>query len=300
MRNIVLIVLFSGLCLTANAADRPHLSGNLSVDLMERAPSPDTATRESGAPKKSVPRAVLYSAIVPGAGQAYVGNWWSAAAFFSAEVLGLTAAIMYNGDGNKQTDFFQNYADGNISTGSDYVAKWDVVKYATWINNYLGLNFPKDDTARIYINPNSTLKPWERVDWSQLNTLEKKIGDNNSSSGFSHTLPTHGQQQYYEEIGKYPQYGHGWDDADAADLTHSETTPPHLLYYSGERGKANRLYSASTVAVILVMLNHLVSAIEAAISSHSYNQSIQVGYSTDRYADGNFGLYPKVDFHIGF
>ncbi len=282
----------------ASAHDSRPMSGNPGIDLMQETALSDTLQSQTVHQKKSMLLAIGASAILPGAGQAYVGNWWRAAAFFTAEVAGVTAALVYNNAANKQTIFFQNYADGDIDPGAGYTAKWDVVKYAEWVNQYVVQMHI--DSAQVQISTDNTKVPWSRVNWDQLNKLEKEIGDNNAASGFSHTLPHHGDQQYYELIGKYPQFGHGWDDANALDLSSSEVRTPHLLYYSAERGKANDLYSYSTWATIAVILNHLGSAIEAAISSHAYNKTVQVGFRPETYADGTMGISPCVDFRIGF
>lgn len=275
------------------------LSGNPGLDLMRTSTLADSVQTTSGMQKKSGPYATLASALFPGAGQAYLGNWWRAAAFFTAEVVGVTATLVYTNAGNKQTTYFQNYADWNIDqTGTEYHARWDVVKYAEWVNAYvLQMHI---DSAQISISSDGTQKPWDRVNWQQMNTLEKRIGDFNASTGFSHTLPKHGDQQYYEEIGKYPQYGHGWDDANALDLTNSEVRTEHLLYYSAERGKANNLFAAATWATVGILLNHIVSAIEAATSAHTYNKTVQLGFRPENLADGTFGLRPTVDFRIVF
>jgi len=44
------------------------------------------------------------------------------------------------------------------------------------------------------------------VNLGELNRLEGDLG-----GYYSHQLPPHGEQ-YYEEIGKYPQFNVGWDD----------------------------------------------------------------------------------------
>ncbi len=65
-----------------------------------------------------------------------------------------------------------------------------------------GLNTYQD--ANIQINPDETLPPWERVNWNELNAM--------TETGVHIHLPPHGEQQYYELIGKYHQYSSGWND----------------------------------------------------------------------------------------
>ena len=198
MLRTTFIIFISTIALSANATDRP-LTGNLSVDLLQRTDINDSIRSEVRGPRKSPLVAVLASALVPGAGQAYVGNWLHAAAFFVADVLGIAVAMHYNSRGNDETNAFQNFADENILKSGGYNSRWSVVKYAQWIDDFLGA--PKlNDSIRVWINPNVNLKPWERVNWDTMQILETQIG-RNPSTGFSHTLPNHGNQQYYEEIG---------------------------------------------------------------------------------------------------
>ena len=70
---------------------------------------------------------------------------------------------------------------------------WSVVDYAEYLNSR---------GAAVEINPDQLLPPWERiVSWSQLNAAEEEYAELGS-----HKLPPHGEQQYYELIGKYHQY----------------------------------------------------------------------------------------------
>ncbi len=48
------------------------------------------------------------------------------------------------------------------------------------------------------------------MNFQKLNYYESQIGK--EGSGFTHKLPPHGDQQYFELIGKYYQYNPGWND----------------------------------------------------------------------------------------
>jgi hypothetical protein len=274
MRIPITFVVLIAACTSTTAmphAGAPRATGNASIDLASSPTMPDSLNPRSPLHWSSS-RAILYSAILPGAGQAYVGEWWKAALFFGVEVAGVTGAIVYNARGNSQTERFQNYADEN----------WSAVRYAQYVNAFVAqYNL---DSQRIAIDPSATKKPWERVDWETMNKLEKKIGNFNQATGYSHTLPPHGDQQYFEEIGKFPQYGHGWNDDPSPDhlgISDARVITNNLQYYAGERGKANNLYSASTTATIVVLLNHVVSAIEAGFSARAHNRSIQLGFRSE-------------------
>ncbi len=106
--------------------------------------------------------------------------------------------------------------------------------------------------------------------------MEREIG-----GFYSHTLPPYGEQQYFELIGKYPQFNQGWDDANlslpADYFVIKANLTPRYLYYSEERGLANDYYRSATTFVTVAIVNHVVSAIDAAWSTSSYNRAVAEG-----------------------
>ena len=205
--------------------------------------------------KKSAVKAGLFSLIIPGAGQAYNGDYWLTAAFVALETTFITYAVIYNNKGNNQTDAFQNFADQH----------WSVKRYAHWtLDNLQHLNgsLNKNDYNVFDNNGN--------VIWSELHRLETDIG-----GGYTHNLPDYGEQQYYELIGKYSQYSHGWDDSNQND-TDYHILSPRFLSYSGMRGEANDLYTISSRAIAGIYINHVLSALEAAWGASRFNDKLSV------------------------
>jgi hypothetical protein len=195
--------------------------------------------------KKSPVLAAVLSGVIPGAGEFYSHSYLISSAFFAAEVVSWILNVSYNRRGDRATGEFQTYADAN----------WSVVRYADYLN--------KNEGCDISINPNENLPPWQRVSWAQINFWEDTLG-----GFFSHKLPPHGDQQYYELIGKYPQYNPGWDDGGGPI---SETNiSPHFKSYSLMRGYANDLYSKARTALVVVVINHVLSAADAAWSATRY------------------------------
>ena len=191
----------------------------------------------------------VFSAIIPGAGQVYNEDWWIAGIFLAAEVVLITTAITYENKGDEQTESFEMYADEN----------WSVVDYAEWLAQYEGA-----DITKIVISNDESLPPWERVDWDELNAAETG----------SHNLPPHGEQQYYEVIGKYHQYSSGWNDFTGG--SNKELISPNFTYYAGERGTANDYYNTSSTAVVGIYINHLLSAAEAVLGANRFNNNLSV------------------------
>lgn len=247
------------------------LTGDLRLDLragFEHEWLADSINRQNSFEehKKSPLRAALYSAVIPGAGEFYSEQYWKAGGFLAAEVTLWIVYAVYTSKGDDQTALFEQYAD----------AHWSVVRYAEWIEQYSTQLNPDAQGCSGLVNGGSNLPPWERVDWTRLNACEEEIGKK-SGNGFTHRLPRRPEQQYYELIGKYPQYAGGWDDANV--------TPQDILVdnvsarfheYSAMRGKANDFFNiASTTASVLVV-NHVLSALDAAWSAAKFNQELKV------------------------
>lgn len=239
------------------------LTGNLRHDLISslavRADSLNFPLPEDD--RKSPLNAAIFSAILPGSGQLYTESYLEGVGFVAAEVGLWVVYSAYNSKGDKRTNEFQDFAD----------VHWSVVRYAQWIEQ---LN-PGANCSGMY-NSNPNIPPWERIDWDKLNTCEEQIAQQ-GGNGFTHRLPRRPEQQYYELIGKYPQYGGGWDDA--STFTPSDILKRNLserfLLYSQMRGDANDLYRIASTASYFLIANHVLSALEAAWSAARFNSRLK-------------------------
>ncbi len=282
MKTLIVVILLVGSIGTLTAQkripetfavrDNPVLSGNLSLDLFREARLLADTTQPMSLKDlpgyKSPLRAALFSAVLPGAGQTYTERYWQGLAFFGAEVgLWVTYAI-YQSKGDKQTTDFQNYADN----------RWSVVRYAQWITNNIGQLNPGVNTSGMIISTDPSLKPWQQVDWNRINDVENQIMLV-TGNGFTHNLPQRPQQQYYELIGKYPQFLGGWDDGftrTPSDVIASNVSP-NFLDYRNQRGNANSLYAIASTATYVLVANHVFSALEAAWSAATNNANLKMG-----------------------
>jgi len=86
----------------------------------------------------------------------------------------------------------------------------------------------------------------------------------------THELPDTQTQQYYEMIGKYDQFYAGW--ADASQFEYSERGGMRLEYMDMREESNVQLKKASTMASIAI-LNHILSAVDAAWASYRYNKN---------------------------
>lgn len=260
--------------------EKLELTGNLSTDSKIIQSTYTTNTINPMADdlpgKKSPLLSGILSAVVPGAGQFYNEDYWIAGIFVAVEAGLITTAVIYDNKGDDQTQFFQNYADEN----------WSVVDYAKWLNQYRNHSITIDETT-------PGLKPWERVNWAELNAAEE------AESDLSHKLPPHGDQQYYEEIGKYRQFSAGWNDYTGG--ANQNLISPNFTYYSGLRGQANDYYNTASTAVVGVYINHLLSAAEAVWGATRFNSNLAVNLRVEtQNLAGGVELVPTVKMKFSF
>ncbi|MDR3609567.1 MAG: hypothetical protein P4L27_03285 [Ignavibacteriaceae bacterium] len=240
-----------------------NLTGSLSADSrLIQNEYKDNAVKQNPlvtpSDKKSVLLAGILSGVFPGAGEVYVGgstNYIKAGALVLIEAVSIYYSISYNQKGDAQTNYFQNYAD----------KRWSVVRYAQWIND-------NTNGTKVIIYPADAQhpNPWQQVDWTSLNAAEDAIG----ATGFTHHLSPHGVQQYYELIGKYPQYARGWEDYVPTD--NPDYHSPEFDAYATMRGDANALYKISTRGVTFLYVNHLLGILDAIWSASSFNKNLAV------------------------
>ncbi len=263
-------------------------TGNLSFDAKQVLES----YKESNLPqivlqnenKKSPFLAGILSLLVPGTGEIYSEEYLKAGIFIALEAAVITTAVIYDGKGDDKTTEFQNYADAYNNPNHN----WSVVKYAQWLVQYEHNN-DQDLLNRIIISSDETLPPWKRVNWTELNAAEKG----------SHKLPRHGEQQYYELIGKYHQYSSGWNDFTGGG--NKDQLSPNFLFYSGMRGEANDFYSVASTAVIGIYVNHFLSALDAVWSASQFNSDLAVKVRLDNIQLTDRAIfYPKVILTYSF
>ena len=226
----------------------------MSFDSPENKFAEAESNMQVGKQKKSVGLGVLLSALLPGAGEFYGGNYLKAGVFFGIEVLAWATFAYFESKGNTKEDEYKAYAD----------QYWSVRTYANWLKNE-GFNESNG------INPNEP----------DLNILREQIMVCERVN-FSHTMPEYGSQQYYELIGKYQNFQAGW-----TNLAHTPTKSqgpywyetyhdPVFTNYAVERQNANDFFDYAKIGPITAIVNHILSAADAAWVISSYNSKIKV------------------------
>ena len=235
--------------------------------------------------KKSPVLAALFSLVVPGSGELYAGSYLKSAIFFLVEVSAIAADILWTKRGDELTQDFKNYANEH----------WSAVRYSEWLNTY-SQQLGAENAPHIDIDPNTAIQPWQRVNFNQINQVEELVPT------FSHRLLPFGEQQYYEVIGKYKQFNHGWDQSDPNTAEYLTNVPQQMVDYSAMFTKPDETFYkyASTAAVVLVV-NHVLSAIDAAWSTSRYNKSLTANLEIKRF-DYLYAVdyYPQLNIKIQF
>ena len=208
---------------------------------------------------KSVPKALLFSAVVPGSGQIYSRSYLKGLAFLVIEAAALTGHFRSNSEGNRLEDQFE--ADAN--------ALWDENAYWNWMGEICGGS----------CNNMDDLRSFER-------------------DSFSHFLPEEKNQPYYENIGKYNQFVIGWEDFRKETLGGNIEIFTYADYLTGiwdtqdlrtislQRNAYTELqddsdgnFKRATTLASLLLLNHVVSALDAAWTTKKFNRRVQAGLS---------------------
>jgi hypothetical protein len=208
---------------------------------------------EYGKPEKSPKRAFLLSMLLPGAGEFYAGSKKKAAIFFGIEAAAAGLYFSWNGKGNDVEDEFRAVADEH----------WDVEAYMAW----------RSTTRAIRNNSFTHALPCSSSVDSYLET--GKFSGCSSSE----------VQQYYELLGKYDQFVAGWDDLKDertgnpigayTEIDSVENVVSELrLDYEVQRDDSNKYLKRATNIAGLVLVNHVISAIDAARTARGRAQGV--------------------------
>jgi|GEM_PF-343277 hypothetical protein len=113
---------------------------------------------------------------------------------------------------------------------------------------------------------------WDYTTWSFSDNGETACGNLRThtmdvytdSDGIVRPIKDH---HFYENISKYPEFVCGWDDWDPNGELADEDLSPNKLNYVDMRTRSNELYRNAQLAGTLIMVNHLISAFDAALGT---------------------------------
>ena len=91
------------------------------------------------------------------------------------------------------------------------------------------------------------------------------------------------------------QFGNAWSDADfySTYYGNTNTMTPQMFAYRDMRNQTNEYYDNATFALNVVLINHLISALEAAWSARSINKDLEINFSVHgkKYFDERVQMY---------
>ena len=151
--------------------------------------------------KKSAKKAMILSAIFPGAGEFYADRTAITTYIFPVLEIGLWAGFFYyNAEGKSIEDDYKKYAT------KEKIGEYENEMHIEVENNTTGEIFYEKD-----IEPGDPIYRYER--WRQYMSQENlKYHSNNTFYDNHFRLDETNTQHFYEDIGKYDKYIFGWAD----------------------------------------------------------------------------------------
>jgi hypothetical protein len=239
-------------------------------------------TTKGAAGLKSPGKALLFSALLPGAGEYYAGAWKRGLVFSALEVTSWVWYLTQHSSGRDKEDEYKKFAN----------AEWDQGAYEDWYEY-----------------------------WEQWYNARKGDNDPSFDRIFTHQLPDVKDDDYYEMIGKYDQFAYGWigdpNDylggpaffAPADSLLgftpfehttrdvcgprefHIEFGPAGSFVVSGTpgldataianrahyvnlRGDSNDLLKRAVWGINASLFNHVISALDAVLAVKAFNRRV--------------------------
>jgi len=277
MKNIIVLAVFMAFksLVAGEGEDEILLTHNIEkFNLIESSYQSTDSLLSDGAEKKSPMRAALYSAVIPGTGQYYAGSIWKAILFAGIEIAGWTVYIVNTSKGNEQEQQMEDYANNN----------WSEQKYWSYLY-YKGKDAGLIDPTRYTVDENDIIVNYDPEVANSLRFLEGALGH-------SHRLPETKTQQYYEMIVKYlTQFGNAGGDASFNEYYYGNTNQmtAQMFSYRDMRNQMNDYHDVASTATNIILVNHVLSALDAAWTASSYNREItmKIRAYNKRYFDEN-------------
>ena len=235
--------------------------------------SAPSSTADAG--KKSRIIAAGLSLLVPGLGEYYVGDQIWRGMIFTGVEIGLWAErVHWTHRGDDSTTAFRDFSN----------AHWSPGKYIKYLDSDLTVHHFSDSC-----NCFATSTDLHSINHAEATLDSFSIyGSDPSVQNFTHRLPLDDIQQYYEIISKYLQFVQGWDDAIGPNFSDSK----NMTRAADLRADANYQYAVADYFLWGVIVNHVLSAIDAAILASSHNSSLHL--------QGNMLLRPFPNGALGY
>jgi len=269
MPFLPIIILFALTMLWAQEADkRKELLGNVNIS---RVNSMDEVKGSYKSPKK----AMFMSLLLPGSGQMYVGGQsrYVRGTFYLAEEIALISGLYYHSiyKYNEQEKKYKDFAKANFSVSRYEKAMNDIYNpmHQDNLKNLYGAE--REDYCKAFFYGNNAESC---VKYFGVNAGEKP-NDN---------TPLYNSSMYYRVIAN-ENFMLGWKDVKPngnVEANLNQETPAYIKLgtsanydeYVAMRKKANNLADRQAIFLGVIILNHIVSAIDAALSASAHNSSL--------------------------
>jgi len=289
-------------------AGRAHLMLAMQEGAEQAAPDSLTPLGADQGERLIPGKALLLSAIVPGAGQIYAKSPIMAGVFLALEVGAWAGVAIYHGKGMDKEDDYKAFAEAHWTYWDESYTPYPNIGDELWFDSYLDYefyaasHFGKDEDPQTEgDNYTGEVQQWLELSWNQKLTYLPQ-------NGFTHEIdPEDKDQQYYEMIGKYNQFGAGWpEDGDGAVDGYVEGTNPYRdSNHDNWRWEANNSYrdtylnlrkdsndalDMSKNFTMIVLANHLVSALHAGFAVTWHNKKM----AREHQIEGSLHFEPRM------
>jgi len=229
---------------------------------------------------KSPRRAMFMSLIVPGAGQFYVGGQsrYIRGTFYLAEEIALIAGLYYHSMHlyDKQVRKYRNFADVNFD-----IVKYDSTMYAISNSIYGEVNQEKFQSNYGSERENYCTAIYGPTGGADEKCTKFANGYNSykyqgtslyDPTIFYRTIASEAFILGWRDAELHPQAIANIDNGEFAQLT--EGGSEYYSNYLSMRKRANDLANRQAIFLGAIILNHIVSAIDAALSARAHNNNL--------------------------
>ena len=266
--------------------------------------------------------ACALSAIIPGTGHFYTGNYKRGAIYLSIELFSWAYRSHYQDKGDYYVDRYKDYADKHWSfdkwirdltvfaddthpvyntmtnSNSDFVYPWTNAHQLEFVLN--GINIGTSETHGIWFRDNY-IEACPDLEGNQSENYSRDFECDTEEFDGAEVLKDH---HFHEGISKYDMFFAGWDDTHDCDqliidehgdcswsFESNKTVVPmsvNKLYYQYElRNKANKHYDQAENALTLIFINHAISFFDSFITNFIKNNNLNFNYYTSPIYDYN-------------